>query len=63
MNENMGQGCSDGADNDLDGLVDCADPDCFGTAGCVAPAPAASPLMLVLVVVLLGAIGRIRLRE
>ena len=28
--------CSDGADNDSDGLTDCADPDCFDAAGCAA---------------------------
>lgn len=26
--------CTDGIDNDLDGLVDCGDPDCLGSAGC-----------------------------
>lgn len=26
--------CSDGLDNDLDGLKDCADPDCLGAAAC-----------------------------
>ncbi len=27
--------CSDGRDNDLDGLTDCDDPDCLGDASCV----------------------------
>jgi hypothetical protein len=27
------QSCGDGFDNDLDGLADCADPDCFGATG------------------------------
>ncbi len=26
--------CDDGLDNDMDGLIDCADPDCFGQTGC-----------------------------
>ncbi len=26
--------CSNGIDDDGDGLIDCADPDCFGVAGC-----------------------------
>ena len=26
--------CDDGADDDADGLLDCADPDCFAAAGC-----------------------------
>lgn len=26
--------CSDNTDNDLDGLTDCADPDCYGSAAC-----------------------------
>lgn len=28
--------CSDGADNDSDGLTDCSDPDCFDAVGCAA---------------------------
>ena len=26
--------CADGLDNDLDGLIDCADRDCAGNAAC-----------------------------
>jgi len=29
--------CDDGRDNDLDGLVDCKDPDCLGTLACPDP--------------------------
>ncbi len=31
--DNAGE-CSDGADNDEDGLFDCNDPDCFGSPDC-----------------------------
>jgi hypothetical protein len=29
-----GTGCSDGTDNDTDGLTDCADPECSGASSC-----------------------------
>ena len=32
-------GCSDGVDNNGDGLVDCVDPDCRADPGCTARAP------------------------
>ena len=32
--EGKGQTCSDGLDNDGDGLVDCADPDCSKNKAC-----------------------------
>ncbi|OGQ00499.1 MAG: hypothetical protein A2Z40_05100 [Deltaproteobacteria bacterium RBG_19FT_COMBO_60_16] len=32
--EGTGKTCSDGKDNDGDGLVDCADPDCAGNRSC-----------------------------
>jgi hypothetical protein len=31
--------CSDGCDNDLDGVVDADDPDCSGGGGCVPTVP------------------------
>jgi len=31
--------CDDGADNNGDGLIDCADPSCAQTSQCVAPSP------------------------
>jgi hypothetical protein len=31
--------CSDGLDNDGDGLADCLDPDCSQAAACIPPAP------------------------
>lgn len=34
-NENTDPSCSDGIDNDKDGLVDCADPDCANSQVCV----------------------------
>ncbi len=36
--ENTDDTCSDGIDNDEDGLVDCADPNCSTTVPCAAPA-------------------------
>ena len=36
-NENTDANCSDGIDNDEDGLVDCADPDCANTEPCAEP--------------------------
>ena len=62
------QACSDGVDNDFDGLVDCADPDCFGVAPCGVPAPTLSQGMTVLLAVLMatmgvGALARLRRRE
>ena len=35
--ENNATTCSDGTDNDQDGLVDCADPDCTGLIACAEP--------------------------
>jgi len=34
MLETAVEDCRDGVDNDSDGLVDCADPDCAGAPGC-----------------------------
>ncbi|MFH2011067.1 MAG: DUF4215 domain-containing protein [bacterium] len=34
MLEENAYSCSDGMDNDMDGLVDCADPDCSGHSSC-----------------------------
>jgi hypothetical protein len=36
-------GCTDGADNDQDGAVDCGDSDCVGVGPCAAPAPVLGP--------------------
>jgi len=33
--ESPGVSCDDGADNDCDGIVDCADPDCASDAACI----------------------------
>lgn len=40
-------GCNDNIDNDDDGFVDCADPDCIGVVPCVQPAPALGPAGLI----------------
>lgn len=44
-NENTDQACSDGVDNDEDGLVDCNDPDCELTNPCM-PDPKAYDIVL-----------------
>ncbi len=55
--------CQDGLDNDGDGKVDCADPDCNLTPPCGVPTPVLSePLILVLVAVL-GLTGLIEIRR
>ena len=56
-NSSGAQACSDLRDNDGDGLVDCQDPDCFGTPPCGVPAPAMSNRALGLMAVLLALIG------
>jgi hypothetical protein len=65
--EEIGDDCTDGIDNDNDGLVDCADPDCVTQAPeCAAPAPALSAPMAVGSLVLLsmiGWVGVVRLRR
>ena len=35
--QEIGAQCSDGVDNDGNGLIDCADPSCVGTATCLTP--------------------------
>ncbi|MBI3782024.1 MAG: hypothetical protein HY270_01345 [Deltaproteobacteria bacterium] len=62
-NENTGgdQFCHDMFDNDGDGLIDCADPDCARVAPCGAPAPTASPAGLILLVIVLGGLAGLRL--
>ena len=44
--------CSDGIDNDNNGLIDCADPECL----CV-PAPTMTPPTLLLLAVVLGGLA------
>ncbi len=55
--------CSDGIDNDGDGLIDCADSDCFGDPACHVPAPAASGFGLFALLSLLVALGGFGLRS
>jgi hypothetical protein len=55
--------CSDGIDNDNDGLTDCADRDCLGVPPCAAAAPAISRAGLLLLAGLFTAIGAVRLRS
>jgi hypothetical protein len=57
------QGCSDGVDNDADGLTDCDDRDCRNIPPCLHLAPVASPsgaLMLIAALALVGLVGLLR---
>jgi len=57
--ENQGgdQFCSDGIDNDRNGLIDCQDPACLTVAPCGAPVPVVSSTGLALVALLLLGLG------
>jgi hypothetical protein len=67
MNENDAPGgCSDTVDNDSDGLIDCADPECcadpacVGDPACAAPVPIMGPpgtALTLLVLLLVFAFG------
>ncbi len=50
QSENTPAACTDGIDNDCDGVVDCMDPDCSGIGGCpvcgMVDNPLSSPLAL-----------------
>lgn len=53
-------GCTDGVDNDSNGLVDCADLDCRTDPACTAAAPimgTAGVALLLLVLLLVAAFG------
>ena len=55
--------CSDGVDNDLNGLTDCADPACWGTSTCPTPAPTVSWPGLAALGALLASVGWFALRR
>lgn len=55
--------CSDGIDNNLNGLIDCVDPSCHTAEVCLAPAPALSPVFLLLGLATLSLIGLLKLRQ
>jgi MYXO-CTERM domain-containing protein len=57
--ENVGgnDNCSDDFDNDFDGRIDCADPDCANIPPCSSAAPVMSPPATVLMAVLLALVG------
>ena len=57
------QFCRDGIDNDGDGLVDCADPDCAAVIPCATPAPLLQPFGLLVAIVLLAMVGVAALRR
>jgi len=59
-------GCSDGVDNDGDGLIDCGDPDCRATAACAAHVPmlgSAGLVLAVLALVVVAATGFLKRRR
>ena len=49
--------CSDLIDNDMDMLVDCADPDCVAVEPCLTRAPAVSSGSLIVLLLTLGVSG------
>ncbi len=55
------QFCSDGIDNDNNGLTDCADPACATVAPCSGAAPMMSPHMLLVLIGVLAGIGFVSL--
>ena len=58
-----GEQCSDGIDNDRDGLTDCDDPGCLPSGACPAPTPVTSPIGLLFVVGLFMFVGLWRLHR
>jgi hypothetical protein len=54
-------GCTDQIDNDLDMLLDCVDPDCFGEASCQAAVPVAGSFGLAFLALVLLAAGTLAL--
>ena len=60
-----GLGCIDGIDNDNDGLIDCADPDCQDQPPCARIVPTMGPngtVVLAVVLSVVGLLGLARLR-
>jgi hypothetical protein len=55
--------CTDAIDNDGDGATDCADADCLGDPGCVAPAPLLSGSALAATIVLLLSVAAFALHR
>jgi hypothetical protein len=56
-----GEGCMDEIDNDLDNLVDCVDPDCFGEATCQAAVPVTGSFGLAFLALILLVVGTLAL--
>lgn len=54
-------GCTNGIDDDGNGLIDCDDPFCFGIGPCALPAPAASSGALAAAISLLAIVAAIAL--
>ena len=55
--------CSDGIDNNMNGMIDCADPACFGHVNCANHAPALSLAGLVSLGIVLATAGALVLRR
>lgn len=53
----VGEGCADGIDNDLNMLTDCEDPSCVGAANCQAAVPAVGSLGLAFMALILLGLG------
>jgi hypothetical protein len=60
-NDGGDQFCSDGIDNDLNGLTDCQDPACYGVEPCSAAAPTLGSAGLLLAALILLALGSVAL--
>jgi hypothetical protein len=55
--------CTDGIDNDRNGLIDCRDPSCSTTRPCSAPVPVASPAGIALLIMALVVVSLFTLRR
>lgn len=55
--------CSDGIDNDMNGLIDCFDPGCANALACAARAPVVSTSGLLSLAVVLTSVGVLVLRR
>ncbi len=54
-------GCTNGIDDDGNGLIDCEDPSCLGVGPCPQPAPAARPGAMAIAVLVLALVAALAL--